>query len=87
MIYTHIRSKNHGTDGQAIYIDGKLWKEDKTLISQIGRVEGINFGSGVGEEANNFWNGKVYAIRIYDIGLNQSQIERNYKTDLNRFQK
>ncbi len=75
------------TLGQAIYIDGELFVEDKEKKAAVGKIAGGNLASGSGaENADGYrWTGNIYSLRVYNRALSDEEIEFNYKIDQNRF--
>lgn len=73
------------TSGAAIYLDGNLWVENKSLTRAIGNITGATLGGGHGGLASYFWKGKIHSFRAYSKGLTQEEITQNYNIDKSKY--
>ena len=73
------------TEGQSIYLDGKLWVQNTTYKRAVGNITGAILGSGISDLASYKWQGKIYSLRIYSKALTQEEILNNYNMDKERF--
>ena len=72
-------SLNFGNDG-LIYINSEL-KVQKN-ISNDTIIDNVILGNAMG---NEYLNGNIYSIRVYNRGLSEEEIKQNYEVDKKRF--
>jgi hypothetical protein len=65
---------------RSIWLDGKMIKSD-TPAGHNAQISDVNIG--VTNNRSEFWNGKLDEMRLYNRGLTEEEILKNYKVESN----